>query len=229
MSQDQQKVENSYRKLSGGIRATLSSMKGLTDQIIEIHSHRSDDILPSDYPYEWESIHTTQGGLKVRIRPITLSDNNHIQNFFQTLSEQNLYMRYLAPFRSLPRKYLKNFCKVDYSKNMTLIATTPLKGGRFIIVGIGQWVMDEFDQLPEVAFQIHDDWQGQGLGTYFFNRLIEIAMAYHLSAFKAEVLTNNAAMNRVFEKAEVPFTRSIETGVYSYLFDLQSGKNEKNR
>jgi GNAT superfamily N-acetyltransferase len=58
---------------------------------------------------------------------------------------------------------------------MELVALYPPETVQYEIVGLGQWVLDTEDNIPEIVFQIRDDWQGQGLGIFFFKRLIEMA------------------------------------------------------
>ncbi len=154
------------------------------------------------------------------IRPIKAVDEDRLRDFFHKLSDQNVYMRYFTQLRSLPQKVLKHLSDIDYSKNMTLVALSPPKSPHYEIIGIGQWVVDMHDNIPEIAFQIRDDWQGEGLGKYFFHRLVEISKAYGISEFKADVLVKNTSMNKVFEKVGFTYKRHVDLGVYSYLFDL---------
>jgi acetyltransferase len=133
-------------------------------------------------------------------------------------------MRYFTQIRSLPQKVLKQFSDIDYHKDMALVVLHPPQTAQQKIVAIGQWIIDEHDGMPELALQVRDDWQGQGLGKFLFLRLIEIAKTYHINKLKADVLANNDAMNRVFDTAGIPYQKKVELGVYSFFFDLSREK-----
>ncbi|MFT5313977.1 MAG: acyl-CoA hydrolase/RimJ/RimL family protein N-acetyltransferase [Paraglaciecola sp.] len=197
--------------------------KVLLDQAKErfyIHGEQSGDSYKSAYPKQWECLHLTTQDREVFIRPIKAADEDRLRNFFHKLSDHNVYMRYFTQIRSLPQKVLKRFSDIDYHKDMALLALYPEQTTHQEIIGIAQWIIDEHDGLPELALQIRDDWQGQGLGRFLFLRLIEIATSYNINKLKADVLANNDAMNRVFETAGIPYQRKTEIGVYTYVFDL---------
>jgi GNAT superfamily N-acetyltransferase len=69
---------------------------------------------------------------------------------------------------------------------------------------------------------VRDDWQGEGLGTYLFQRLVEIAKNVGLPKLKADVLADNKGMNIVFEKSGVRYMRRSDFGVMTYTFILET-------
>lgn len=185
-----------------------------------IHSEQTGDSYKSVYPTKWECLHETKQLQQVFIRPIKAVDEDRLRDFFHELSDQNVYMRYFTPLRSLPQKVLKRFSDIDYHKDMALVVLHPPRSAQQEIVGIAQWILDEHDDMPELALQIQDDWQGQGLGKFLFLRLVAIAKSYNIIKFKADVLADNDAMNHVFETAGIPYQKKVELGVYSFVFDL---------
>lgn len=185
-----------------------------------IHSQQPGHSFKSTYPLHWEALHTTRSGKEVLVRPIKAVDEDHLRDFFHKLSDQNVYMRYFTQLRSLPQKILKRFSDIDYSKDMALVILSPPQTAQHEIVGIGQWILDTEDHVPEIAFQIRDDWQGEGLGNYLLTRLIEMARAFQIQRLKADVLEDNLAMHKVFEASGLTFKRSHAFGVYTYRFDL---------
>lgn len=180
-----------------------------------VHSHQPGHSFTSSYPKKWECIHETNQQKAVLVRPIKAVDEDHLRDFFHKLSDQNVYMRYFTQMRSLPQKILKHYSDIDYSKDMALIALSPPETAQHEIVGIAQWITDTDDNVPEIAFQIRDDWQAQGLGKFLFLKLIEIANDYQIPILKADVLSNNQAMNRMFESVGIRYSRKLSFGVYS--------------
>lgn len=186
-----------------------------------IHSEQPGHSFMSTYPKEWECIHKTKSNKSVLVRPIKAVDEDHLRDFFHKLSDQNVYMRYFSQLRSLPQKILKKFSDIDYSRDMALVALSPPDTGHHEIVAIGQWIIDEEDGIPEIAFQVRDDWQGEGLGMFFVKRLFQLALSCGIKKLKADVLDNNHNMNYVFEHADVPYSRKSEFGITHFLFTLK--------
>lgn len=124
---------------------------------------------------------------------------------------------------SLPQRILQKFADVDYSTDMALVALFPYDNtAQRELVAIAQWISDPLeDGMPEIAFQVRDDWQGEGLGTYLFLRLVKMAQSFGITRFKADVLADNVGMRGVFRKAGVSHTSRAEFGVITYKFDLQ--------
>ena len=77
-------------------------------------------------------------------------------------------------------------------------------GGRYFVVRPG---------TAEIAFAVVDEFQGQGLGSALMRHLITIARDAGLKEFVAEVLPDNAAMLKVFEKSGLSLTRKREAQV----------------
>ena len=77
-------------------------------------------------------------------------------------------------------------------------------GGRYVVIKPGQ---------AEVAFAVVDQFQGQGIGSALLRHLSSLAREAGLQEFVAEVLPENAAMLKVFEKSglEVATRRESQT------------------
>lgn len=185
-----------------------------------VHPQQPGHSFVSRYPKQCECHHTTTQHKTIFVRPIKAVDEDLLRDFFHKLSDQNVYMRYFTKVRSLPQKVLKQYADIDYCKDMALVALYPPETANHAIIGIGQWITDDEDGVPELAIQIRDDWQGHGLGTLFVHRLFSIAREYGLTTLKADVLADNDAMNNIFETAGVAYKRKREFGVYSYTFTL---------
>jgi GNAT superfamily N-acetyltransferase len=182
----------------------------------------------SVYPAELEEEWKTKTGKQVIVRPIKAVDEDNLRNFFHQLSDHSVYLRYFRKMKSMPQKILQKTADVDYSKDMALVVLSPPDPFQHEIVGIAQWCSDPrgIDSVPDIAFQVRDDWQGEGLGTYLFQRLVQIAKVVGLSKFKADVLSQNKEMNAIFQNSGVPFVRRTDFGVITYLFDSESDKTE---
>ena len=178
------------------------------------------------YPSELEEMHTTKTGKDVIVRPIKVTDEDKLRDFFHKLSDHSVYLRYFRKLKSMPQRILQRTADVDYDNDMALVVLSPPNAHNFEIVGIAQWVSDpraavsRLETHPEIAFQVRDDWQGEGLGRYLFLRLLTIARAYRLSKVKADVLADNMGMNQIFQNSGVKYVRRSDFGVITYTFDI---------
>ena len=95
---------------------------------------------------------------------------------------------------------LQQFVVIDYSKEMVVLAVVE-KDSEEMIVGMGQYNVDEATLSGEVAFVVRDDYQRQGIATELLVYLTYLARRNGLHGFMAEVLMENKAMLSIFKKA----------------------------
>ncbi len=175
----------------------------------------------SVYPAELEGLHRTKSGKPVLVRPIKAVDEDHLRNFFHKLSDHSVYLRYFRKMKSMPQRILQKTADVDYSKDMAIVVFSPPDAHNHELIALGQWVSDPRGGVPEIAFQVRDDWQGEGLGTFLFDRLMDIARVNRVAKLKADVLSDNKGMNAIFERSAIPYTKQSDFGVITYMFDLE--------
>eukprot|EP00934_Nitzschia_sp_Nitz4_P005535 Nitzschia sp. Nitz4//NODE_657_length_7541_cov_75.275047//3346//5292//NITZ4_additional_000096-RA//-1//CDS//3329532022//5525//frame0 len=173
------------------------------------------------YPSNLELIHKTRNGKLVLVRPIKAVDEDILRSFFHKLSDHSVYLRYFRKLKSMPQRILQSTTDVDYSNDMAIVVLSPPDTHNQELVAIGQWVSDPRGGIPEVAFQVRDDWQGEGLGSYLFTKLMDIARSQGIPQLKADVLTDNKGMNTIMERSNIPYTTRSDFGVKTYTFDLE--------
>jgi GNAT superfamily N-acetyltransferase len=180
----------------------------------------------SRYPQQFERLHTTKSGRNVFCRPIKAVDEDLLRSFFHKLSNHSVYLRYFRVLKSMPQRILQKTTDLDYSRDMAIVVLYPPDAAQQELIGIGQWILDKKDGVPEVAFQVRDDWQGEGLGTFLFSHLLAMCEAFGITQLKADVLGDNVGMRRVFEKSNVSRTCHVDFGVISYRFDVSQKRNQ---
>lgn len=185
--------------------------------------------LGSVYPVELETQHETKTGKHVLVRAVKTTDEDNLRNFFHKLSDHSVYLRYFRKLKSMPQRILQKTADVDYSTDMAIVVQDCLDEYRHEIVAIGQWVSDPRGGLSELAFQVRDDWQGEGLGSFLFKRLIDVAKQQGIQHLKADVLNDNKGMNIIIERNGVKYRKRSDFGVVTYLFDLDEPKVTKQQ
>jgi RimJ/RimL family protein N-acetyltransferase len=153
-----------------------------------------------EYPEKLETYRTTSSGLEIFIRPVKMSDESALQDFFHDLSDNSLYRRFLSLRHDMPHPRVQEFTVVDYTRDLILLAFLP-EDADGIPVAMGQFNLMGETHLAEVAFAVLDDHQRMGIASEMLSTLTFIAKKRGLLGFTASVLVQNRSMLRVFEKA----------------------------
>jgi len=147
----------------------------------------------------YKSVLKLRNGKSIEFRPLLPSDEFAYRNFFYSLQEKTIYLRFFHSKRLFPREVLqRHWSHIDYRKNTSIIGLAQ-RGGHKEIVAIGSYAM-ESEQRAEVAFVVREDCQGQGIASYLLEVLERIARENGYTSFSANVLSENTAMLHVFKK-----------------------------
>ncbi|WP_342766537.1 GNAT family N-acetyltransferase [Candidatus Borrarchaeum sp.] len=165
-----------------------------------------------EYPEELETYRTTKAGLEVLLRPVKISDEPLVKDFFYSLSDKSLYRRFSSARTDMPHERLQDFVIIDYTKEMVILAVKEHEGKEEIL-GLGQYGINEGTRTAEVALVVRDDYQRQGLGTELLTYLTQLAKKQGLLGFTAEVLVENRPMFRLFEKMGFYTEKRSEAGM----------------
>ncbi|MFX0201495.1 MAG: GNAT family N-acetyltransferase, partial [Candidatus Hodarchaeota archaeon] len=166
-----------------------------------------------EYPEALETYRTTKMGLEIFLRPVKISDEPLLKDFFYSLSDQSLYRRFISMRTDMPHERLQEFVIINYTKEMVILAVITHEETEEVI-GVGQYGINEGTHTAEVALVVRDDYQGQGIGTELLTYLSQLAMRQGLLGFTAEVLFENQPMLHLFEKMGFDIERRSSAGVY---------------
>jgi RimJ/RimL family protein N-acetyltransferase len=135
----------------------------------------------------------------VEFRPLLPSDEFAYRNFFYSLKEETIYMRFFYRMKLFSHEMAQQqWASVDYRKNISLVGQVQTKGHKEI-VAIGSYA-DEESGRAEVAFVVREDYQGKGISSHMLIQLETIARENGFIGFTATVLKDNKAMIHVFKK-----------------------------
>lgn len=166
-----------------------------------------------EYPGELETYRTTRSGLEVLLRPVKMSDEPLLKDFFYSLSDDSMYRRFISHRKDMPHERLQEFTPIDYTKQMVILAVLE-RDEKEDLVGLGQYGIAENAHTAEVAFVVRDEYQNQGIGQALLAYLTHLARRGGLLGFTAEVLADNVAMLRLFESMGFDTQKRNEAGVY---------------
>ena len=165
------------------------------------------------YPESLETYRTATGGMEILLRPVRFSDEPLLKDFFYSLSDQSIYRRFISTRKDMPHERLQEFVVIDYTQEMVILAVIKQEE-RSIVIGVGQYGIDEASHTAEVALVVRDDYQNQGVGTALLTYLTYLAKRKGLLGFSAEVLVNNQPMLHLFEKGGFAIEKRREAGAY---------------
>lgn len=174
-----------------------------------------------EYPEELEKYRTTGAGLEVLLRPVKMSDEPLLKDFFYSLSDQSNYRRFIMLRRYLPHEVLQKFTAIDYTREMVILAVVA-EGEKEVVVGVGQYVIMQHVHTAEIALAVRDDQQKKGIGSVLLSYLSEIAKRQGLLGFTADVLGENQPVIKMLGKSGLFVHKQISDGV----FQLKATFNE---
>jgi acyl-CoA hydrolase/L-amino acid N-acyltransferase YncA len=171
------------------------------------------------YPVEEERQVVLRNNVTAHIRPSRASDVERLQELFYNLSERDVYTRFFAYLRSLSVSSAQQLCNVNYKDEMAFLAVVE-KDEEEHIIGSSCYVVDPSTNMAEVAYMIHPQWQGKGVGKALQQRMIEYARSKGLRGFTAAVLGQNERMIRLIEKSGCSVSTSRSSGVCEITITL---------
>ncbi len=169
------------------------------------------------YPEDLETFFTNRTGLKYLIRPIRVDDEEFLREMFYDLSDQSKYLRFFSAMRALPHLKAQLQVLIDYDERMAIGAFQGERPGEKLL-GVARYILDRRTNMAEVAVEVPDQWQGQGIGTFLLNYLIQIAKTKGLTGFTAMVLVENRKMMRILHETGYKMKTKFEEGAYEVEF-----------
>jgi acyl-CoA hydrolase/RimJ/RimL family protein N-acetyltransferase len=166
-----------------------------------------------EYPEELEIYKTTESNLELFLRPVNISDEPLLKEFFYSLSDKSLYRRFISTRIDMPHERLQEYVVIDYTKEMVILAINK-QDRKEEVLGLGQYSIYENSLTAEVALAVKDTYQNKDIGSELLRYLTYLAQRRGLRGFTAEVLIENKPMLRVFEKGGFDMQRRISSGVY---------------
>jgi acetyltransferase len=157
------------------------------------------------YPAELEGEISLRDRRTVHVRPIRPEDAGREQRFFERLSEQSRYQRFMQYMKALPPRMLARFTQLDYDRELALVA---LWKDEF--VAVGRYAPNPDGTTAEFALAVADDWQGKGLGHTLLERLCDAARAAGYRALIGHILEANHDMLALAE--HLGFVRQSDDG-----------------
>jgi GNAT superfamily N-acetyltransferase len=168
---------------------------------------------------KYSAIATLRDGRRIEICALRPDDRDALIAAVGRASGQSLYRRFFSAKREFSEKEIEFFVNVDFMDHVALVARVE-EGGRAMIVGGGRYIVVQPGKA-EVAFAVVDQYHGRGIGAALMHHLAAIARDAGLKELIAEVLPDNFAMLKVFEKSGFPLDTRREPSVVHVTLRLR--------
>lgn len=165
-----------------------------------------------EYPEELERYRVTGGGMEIMMRPVKISDEPLLKDFFYSLSDESNYRRFFTLRQYMPHEVLQKFVAIDYTKQMIVLAVVR-EGERERVVGVGQYVVLGDTHTADVAVAVRDEYQRKGIGTEILDHLALIAKRDGLHGFSADYIAQNQPINNLIAKSGMKVNKQVSSGI----------------
>ena len=136
----------------------------------------------------------------VRIRPIGADDGARLQASHARLSPESRYRRFLGAKPTLSESDARYFVQIDGSDHVAYVATATVAGQEGEIVAVARFIrIAEASSTAEFAIVVGDAYQRRGLATEMLRRLAVAARRRGITRFRASMLSDNVAIQRMLE------------------------------
>ena len=167
---------------------------------------------------EYSIVELLRDGRRVEIRALRPDDRADLLAAVDRTSDQSVYRRFFGARRGFTEQEIAFFLNVDFVNHVALVAVAE-EDERPVIVGGGRYVVVQPGKA-EVAFAVVDQYQGHGIGAALMRHLAAIARRAELKQLIAEVLPDNSAMLKVFEKSGLRLSTRREPRVVHVALEL---------
>lgn len=128
-------------------------------------------------------------GTLLVLRPLTRDDREGMLGLFHRLSDESRWRRFLSPKPGLSPRELDYLTNVDHVAHEAFAAVDGRDGS---IAGVARYIRHNgIDSAAELAVEVADELQHQGIGTALSARVVERARANGFSLLTATTLWNN--------------------------------------
>jgi len=176
------------------------------------------------YPVQYVKPWTTNGEIPVLIRPIRPEDEPLIIQLHQGLSERTVYLRYFQPLKLSQRtshERLTRICFIDYDREIVLVVERKGKDDHPEIIAVGRLSkLRGGGNEAELAVLVDDRFQGQGIGTELFRRLISVAREEKLTRVVSTILSENREMRAICQKLGFHMEADLDDGTVRAELDV---------
>ncbi len=149
------------------------------------------------YPQELERPFKLVDGQEMLLRPIQPEDEPALVRLFESLTDEERYMRFFSPMPKFPHQLAARMSQIDYDREMALLIAERKPPGQAEIVGGARIAGDPNNERAEFGISVRHDYAGQGLGTRLMHAIIDYTRSRGYREIYGEIMAQNQPMLRI--------------------------------
>ncbi len=171
---------------------------------------------------------TLKDGTQIVIRPIHPDDAADLQDAFQRLSMESIYLRFLSVKKELTDEEARILSSVDYTSRMAFVAIC-MENEHEIVVGVSRYALLDADdpEMAESAVVVADEYQGRGIGKLLLRRLVSYARAKGIHYLCGNMQIGNNRMLELVRRSGLPHQTRFVEGIWEVTIDIGQPDKEK--
>lgn len=164
------------------------------------------------YPQELEK-KITFNGQTLLFRPAKPTDVRIIQEFFYSLSDRDIYYRFLRSMKAFPRAEMAHMADIDYHFRMTILCLSGEVGFEKM-VAIARYIAEPGKDLVEVDVAVAEAYRRMGIGETILETICNIAKEKGFKGITAYVDSDNPKTIQLLKKLGYNMRATLDHGVY---------------
>lgn len=172
-------------------------------------------------------IHQLHDGGEVLVRPVGPSDVALLGDFFEALSPQTVFNRFLTPVVRASRIHLERAARVDPRTDCVLAACVQ-EDGPWRFAGVGR-IRRTGPDAAELAIVVGDRWHRRGIARLLLRDLTEVARTLGLAWFDSTIDPGNLRLIRFAEAVGFKGDLKYRDGVLHMRTDIAALFPEETR
>jgi acetyltransferase len=138
-------------------------------------------------------------GETIVIRPIHAEDEALYPEFVARLEPEDLRLRFFGPPRELTHDELMHLTRIDFTREMALVAVRKLSDSKVELLGVIRAVTEANGTDAELGIIVRSDIKAEGLGWLLMRKLLTYVRGQGLKRLIAYVLHENLVMREFAE------------------------------
>ena len=134
----------------------------------------------------------TRAGVKLLVRPVQISDEPKLAEFFTHVTKEDLRFRYLVGINQVSQARIAELAEIDHTQVENYLA---FGEGGSPLIATAMLACDSKFERAEVAITIREDFKDQGIGWELLSHLAKAAQAKGVKVLESiEQRDNHAAI-----------------------------------
>ncbi|NKB52107.1 MAG: GNAT family N-acetyltransferase [Rhizobiaceae bacterium] len=135
------------------------------------------------------------------IRQMTQNDSGLLEDFFNNMTRQSRFSRFMTPFSEVPPSLVRILSSVQPPFH-TAFAATIGTGNEAKMIGEARYIAtDASASTAEFAIAVADQWQGMGLARKLLQQIEDVALENGIGTLVGITMRSNIAMIELARRA----------------------------